>query len=511
MRYTVISFNFKNYDLVREPRNPDPEADYVFVTDTVPEGDSRWRFVVDPDLPGKDPIHDSYFVRYHPWKYAKTDLVVIVDASVRIDDSLRPIVDEFVKSGAHYAPMLTSYMSDEQKMQVFRDRLHRVDDEEIERVNFFIGELGQTDLKGSIGNAFMMMRRTTQVESILWNTWTRVLSLAQTRLDEVVLHKMMRGEVGLKLFPVSIQIIQSTYMTYCRHGSVEPVPKYQNYDEYYFICNVPVSPRRFSKSIDYPRSYRYRTEAMLLTKHLDEPDMVDWLDWHLKRCGFDRVHVFDNESDFDVRKVCDLYGDRVTYEKVEGHPRQYRLYDRYINFQSQAEWVMPIDDDEFLDLGGFESVGEMLDYYRKKLPHLGMLAIRWKHLFPKNFDQKRTTSVLEYCTEENPELARKFMKLGDSTIKCIVRRYGRVHYQETWENPAGGHVPVHSCHAYALTCDGHPVKGCGISNVQIEDERVRLLHCRYQGPEHWKRAHGADNMTVSDWAPRPRNFQKAIV
>ena len=510
MRYTVISFNFKNYDLVREPRNPDPEADYVFVTDKVPEGDSRWRFVVDKDLPTHDPIYASYFVRYHPFRYAKTDIVVVVDASVKINDSLAPIVDEFVEYGADYMPMLTSYGSDDVKMDAFK-RMGRVDDKELSDLNYFLEEQGQTGWKGSIGCAFAIFRNTEPAVKLLYYTWQKLLELAVPRMDEVVLHKMLYNATGIKVLLTSIQILQSTYMTYCKHGKTEPAAHYIDYDEQYFVCNMPVSPRRFSKSIDYPRAYRYRTEAMLLTKHLDEPDMVAWLDWHLNRCGFDRVHVFDNESGFDVRRVCDRYGDRVTYEKVEGHPRQYRLYDRYVNFQSQAEWIMPIDDDEFLDLGEFENVGAMLDYYRKKLPHLGMLAIRWRHLFPTDFNQKRTSTVLEYCTEENPELARKFMKLGDGTIKCIVRRCGQIHYQETWENPAGGHVPTHSCHAYALTCDGHHVRGCGITNVQIEDERVRLLHCRYQGPEHWKLAHGADNMTVSDWVARPRNFQKVIV
>ncbi|SHI34927.1 glycosyltransferase family 2 protein [Fibrobacter sp. UWP2] len=498
MKYTVLSFNFKGYEPVREPRVTDPNAEYIYVSDKVPEGKSKWRFVEDKDLPGKDPIHDSYFVRYHPWKYAKTDIVIVVDASVQINDSLEPIVAEFIDSGADYAPMLTSYTNDEQKMDVFKNRLRRVDDDEIYRVKQFIDEHNQTFWKGSIGCAFMMLRKTEPVLKLLEDTWSQVLALGKTRLDEVVLHKLLYSAVGVKLFPVSIQIIQSTYMNYCAHGKVEPVPKYQNHDEYYYICNVPVSPRRFSKAIEYPRTYRYKTEAMLLAKHMNAKDMVEWLDWHLSRCGFDRIHVFDNESDIGVKAACLSFGDRVTYELVEGHPRQYKLYDRYVNYQSQAEWIMPIDDDEYLDLGKFKNVAEMLDYYQKKLPHLGMLAIRWRHLFPLDFSKERKGSVLDYCKVENPGLSRQFMKLGDDTIKCIVRRDGPVHYQETWENPAGGHVPKHSCHAYALTCDGHIVNGCGVNGIKIDDERVRLLHCRYKGPDHWARAHGNDNLTVSD-------------
>lgn len=506
MKYTVLSFNFGGYDLVREPRNPDPDADYVYVTDNVPDGTSSWRFVVDKSLPA-DPLHASYFVRYHPFKYAKTDIVVVVDASVQINDSLSPIVDEFVDYGADYMPMLTSYGSDDVKMKIFQ-KMGRVNDEDIAKLNYFVEEMGQSHWKGSIGCAFAVFKATEATARLLYNTWQKMLSLGVPRMDEVVLHKMLYKATNIKVLLTSIQILQSSYMTYCKHGKREPAATYLDHDDLYFVCNMPVSPRRFDKVVDYPRQYRYRTEAMLLTSHMDEADMREWLDWHLSRCGFDRIHVFDNESKFDIRGVCDDYGERVTYELVEGHPRQYRLYDRYINFQSQAEWVMPIDDDEFLDLGEFADVSAMLAYYRQKLPHLGMLAIRWKHLFPKDFNQERTDSVLDYCTVENPELAKKFMKLGDSTIKCIVRRCGQIHYQETWENPAGGHVPRHSCYAAAQTCDGRKVLGCGVGNLTIDDERVRLLHCRYKGRAHWEWAHGEDNMTVSDWIGHPRRQNK---
>ena len=135
-----------------------------------------------------------------------------------------------------------------------------------------------------------------------------------------------------------------------------------------------------------------------------------------------------------------------------------------------------------------------------------MLAIRWRHLFPLDFSKERKGSVLDYCKVENPGLSRQFMKLGDDTIKCIIRRDGPVHYEETWQNPAGGHVPKHSCHAYALTCDGHIVNGCGVNGIKIDDERVRLLHCRYKGPSDWARAHGEDNLTVSDWVGHRRIY-----
>ena len=509
MRYTVLSFNFNGYDSVRTPRRVDPEATYIMVTDR--EFDNPvWKPVIDEKLVGKDPIYSSYYVRYHPFEYADTDLVVVLDASIQINDLLTPIIARFLESGSNYLTMLSTYDTDEQKIDIFNKTMHRVTDSEADEMRYFIARMWQTNWRGSIMCAFAIFLKSTEILRMLKHTWRYVLAMGHegkpARMDEVVLHKVLYYYSDIiKPYITSVQLVQSTYMTYCRHGKDEPVRPQQQYDQRFALFNQPVRPHRFSKAFDYPEDFLYRTEAMLLTKNLNPEDLKEWLDWHIFRCGFDRIHVFDNESGYDVRAVCDMYGDTVTYEKVEGHPRQYRLYDAYVNYRSNAEWIMPIDDDEYLDLGEFGNVSDAISYYERKLPQLGMLAIRWKHLFPKDFSVEHTGGkVLEYCTEENPKLAAMFMRLGDRTVKTLVRRTGPIHYEESWETPAGGHVPKNKCCMYAQTCDGKPVTGCGVPETMlpIADERIRLLHCRYKGPDDWRRKNGG--MTVSDALPHAR-------
>lgn len=513
--YTILSFNFGNYDLIRDPKVIDPNADYIMITDR-PVKSNVWRVAIDPKLVSRNPIYSAYYVRYHPFEYVNTKYVIIVDASVQINDLLRPIIAEFIKYDADYSPMLTNYETDETKAEFFVKKLGRISEKDSTDIKAFIKRMGQENWKGSIGCAFTIFRNTSSVRALFRNTWRFLLATGKygvpNRMDEVILHKLLyRYRKKLKLYITSIQIIQSTYMTYCIHGKNEAIPLYPNYNQMYYLCNIPVTPARFSKIINYPRSYRYKTEAMLLTKHLNPSDLEEWLDWHINRCGFERIHVFDNESDYDVRTVCDKFGNRVTYDLVEGQPRQYKLYDEYINWRSNAEWVMPIDDDEYLDIGEFKTVYDAISYYRRKFAHMDMLAVRWKHLFPENFNEERTGKVLDYCTVENPELAEKFMRLGDTTVKAIVHRYGKIHYEETWENPSGGHVPKHSCFLGALTCDGRAVLGCGIKpfagkDETVSDERIRLLHCRYKGPSDWKKNHGPGTKTVSDAVPHERQY-----
>lgn len=485
-KYTILSFCFNGYDNIREPLILDPAAEYIYITDHKVESKS-WKVIIDPKLVNKNPIYSSYYVRYHPFEYVNTDIVFIVDSSIQIKDSLNPIYEEFKNSGADYSPIITNYYNDENKIKFWKTNRNFNDVEQIEKINTFIKYMCQENYKGSIGEAFIMTKNTPITKRFQKHVWRYLLALGNygvpNRLDEIVGHKVLRLYLKkLKLFIISIQIIQSTYMDYCTHNSDLTIPPYNNYDQYYYLCNIPVYPIRFDKAINFPRQYKYKTEAILLTKYLNENDLIEWLDWHLNTCKFEHIQVFDNESNYDVKSICDRY-ENVSYELVKGQARQYKIYNDYFK-KSKAEWIMPIDDDEYLQISNeFDSIYDAIIYYRKKFTHLDMLAVRWKHLFPKKFHTERTGKVLEYCTEENPELAKTFMHLGDSSIKTIVRNYGFIHYEETVENPAGGHIPKNSVFYGALTCDGKNVLGCGIPDCpkELKDEKIRLLHCRYKG------------------------------
>jgi len=511
-KYTIISFCFGNYDILREPIEIDPNAEYIFVTDKLVPS-NKWKVVVDPDLAGKDPLYASYYVRHHPFKYANTEIVATVDASVQIKSSLHPIIEAFDKSGSDYSLISAIYKTDEHKISEWQRKFPgRLSEHDINALNAFIKKFDQENWQGAVGQAFNIYRDSPLMRKFSKHVWRYILALGENgrpvRIDEIVVHKLLARYEDLKLFMTSLQIIQSEYMVYCAHRSTQPRMSYHNYDQYYYLCGKPVYPHRFDKRIIFPTSYRYKTEAMLLTKYLNPVDLHEWLDHHLNVCKFDQVHVFDNESNYDIRSVCDEYSGKVTYELVEGQAYQYRLYDSYLESRSNAEWVIPLDDDEYLDIGEFASIYDGVMYYRNKFPHMDMLAIRWKHLFPKKFHSERTGKVLEYCTEENPELAKKFMWIGDGTVKTIVRRYGKIHYEETWENPCGGHVPKNSVFYGAMLCDNRIILGVGIPDCpyKLNDERMRILHCRYKGYSDYINKM-KEEVTVSDSIPRKKHWK----
>lgn len=232
----------------------------------------------------------------------------------------------------------------------------------------------------------------------------------------------------------------------------------------------------------------YNIVAMLLTKFfLKESDFDEWVNHHLL-LGFTHIHVFDNGCECDLESACKKYGCKVSYEKVEGNPCQYELYEKYIK-EIDADYAIPIDDDEYLWIAPeFESISEVLE-------HFGMpdcFGIRWKYLFPKQFNEARNVPVLQYCTEQNPQAARFFCTGGDRGIKCIVRVGDFVRYKDACESITQNHIPVTKRNEGALLCDGsrtlvHKVTDCG-------DEPIRLLHCPFKGYEEF---------IVTRYPPRP--------
>lgn len=246
--------------------------------------------------------------------------------------------------------------------------------------------------------------------------------------------------------------------------------------------------------------------ALLLTRYLTNgADFHEWCRHHFS-LGFTHIHVFDNTPGFSLESECTAYGDMVSYEKVS-EPLQYPLYARYIS-SSTDEWVMPIDDDEFLQVSPrFSSIQEALEYYTEKLGRFDVFGIRWKYMFPRVFHSERTGSVLEYCTEESDYLATRFSGHGNHVIKCMVRPSSFVRYMDADESMSRNHIPVSTGTPGATLCDG-TVTTSQVVGRRIDDEGIRLLHCPFKGLSEYL-AKEEDHPTVSH-AHRKQSHYRAF-
>lgn len=240
-------------------------------------------------------------------------------------------------------------------------------------------------------------------------------------------------------------------------------------------------------------------ECISVVKSSNVNDFEIWLKYHLN-IGFDFISIYDNDSTTNIKAICDQY-ENVSYNKVSGYIRQFKIYDEHFR-NSKANWIMPIDSDEYLWLD-FKNIQEALHYLNSNF-HWGMYAIRWKHLFPKEFHSERNCPLLEYGTIENDVLASLF-NYGDRGVKTIVKNDGNVHYQEREEIRDRGHIPIHSKYPYALTLTGlHLINNLVPVGKFNPQERIRLLHFRYTGYSEYK---NKDWTSIGGEVPKEKKYK----
>lgn len=511
---TVITFAFSEYDFPKKPYFIDNNIKYICVTDC-PDNCIGWTPVVDPRLSGKDPIYASYYVRYHAHEYTDSDVIIIMDASVRIESSIMPIVDIFRASGHDIGLTVGGFHNNWKKLKYWYMTRPYENHENYRLAEAAIRDNSITDIEGTTVSTVKLQLNTKKAVQFNEYVWALCLKYGingnPNRLDEIFVDIALNGiYYDFPVFTMCSQILHSNLFSLHAHGALMPRGSGPNFAEYMFR-NKPVHPVCIGS--EYPMSYKYKTEAMLLTKYMSSDDLEYWLDWHLNKIGFEHIHVFSNDLPYNAKIICDKFNDRVDFENVTGVPRQYKLYDRYLAIQSKAEWVMPIDDDEFLvfDETMFNSIAEVINYYDQKLPNMEMLAIRWLHLFPEKFHTERNgIPLMEYNCCRSPELASAFERAGDNGVKCIVHRYGWIHYEETVENPGGGHVPKHSNAKSAVGFDGTRITGyCYREDpADTADEKIRLVHCRYWGySEYCMKFRENKPLRVSDVSHKEKHWR----
>lgn len=98
----------------------------------------------------------------------------------------------------------------------------------------------------------------------------------------------------------------------------------------------------------------------------DEPDIVDWVNFHFS-IGFEKIWVFDNNSTISIKEVLKDY---IKAGIVEVHDikltenQQLSAYATFLkHFKDQARWVAFIDIDEYINIKSTSDITEYLDNF----------------------------------------------------------------------------------------------------------------------------------------------------
>lgn len=227
---------------------------------------------------------------------------------------------------------------------------------------------------------------------------------------------------------------------------------------------------------------------------MKDDDFLEWVNHHL-HLGINHIYVYDNGCFCNIEQLCKSFNN-ITYEKVEGHPCQYDVYNDVIHNKSKATYIMPVDDDEYLSIDTeFSSIQDALEYYEKQLGTIDCLGIHYKYMFPKSFNSERIGSILEYCNLQDDYTASRFSAFGNNVIKCLVRREVFDTYVSADVSIEANHIPkTITLKHKALLCNGQLTLSQYASC--FENDKIRLIHCPFTGLTNYMRKR-QDRYTVS--------------
>lgn len=194
------------------------------------------------------------------------------------------------------------------------------------------------------------------------------------------------------------------------------------------------------------KDYKYTSEVILLTKNDYINEFRCWLDWHLNITKFDHAVIFDNESNANIKSVCDEFGDKVEYHLVIGWPDQYKLYNEQIK-NSKAHWILTIDDDEYLYIGDkyHHNVNEFLTYMYD-VYHVNKIYAMWLNLMSKDEMQSKSDLYINthiYYSYEALRKIFKYWRADNGWGKCFSNTE-YPHFYASHVCYSSGHIPKYT-------------------------------------------------------------------
>ena len=278
-KYSVLIYNFNNYEIMREPREIDPECEYIYVTDNpdLQKQTKVWKIVVDKDLDGLSVFDKCYKVRFNLFKYCSTDTCIYLDGSVQIYKSLRKFYNDFMSSGNELGliihPLRFSIPREYEIWKQFR----RYPEKQAEKCMKAMQAMGyDLNYKGLYEMTVRIVKNTPRNKLIDESCYNLLKKLGTKdcieRLDQTVYSCLMNLAFSdTKVFPMSEQIIHSDYMKWCIHGKEKINPILANTD-------VRNEGFLFNKFLTLYKLFEYDLNSLTKTDKINDAiiSMTSW-------------------------------------------------------------------------------------------------------------------------------------------------------------------------------------------------------------------------------------------
>lgn len=242
-KYSILTFNFGNYEVFREPEEIDEDCEYVYVTDNPNLKSNIWKIIVEDKFKENSPYYKAFYVRYHPFEYVTTDTCIVIDSSMKIKKKLDKVIDDFNNSNNDIGLLLMPFHDNMpyEEIGVWNGRLKRLDNLQAQLLYALYHHYQMENYRGGIDAGFKIVKNNELTKEFHNTIWEHILYLKGDkdicRLDQVVLSLLLyKLYSNLNVMLFSRRWIQSPYIGYCHHGTNKESIFYNiNWNNQYFM------------------------------------------------------------------------------------------------------------------------------------------------------------------------------------------------------------------------------------------------------------------------------------
>lgn len=246
MKYSVITFVFNNYDILRDPLDISFDCEYIAVTDNRDLKSDIWTIKYLPDwLSNANGITKSFYVRYHPFEFVTTNTCIVIDGSILIKRNLDKIINEFNARNSDICLSVNCTVNNSYNEFPYWIARRHYPSEQMHKSIALMELLNYPKwYKGCFEATFKICRRNKQTD-ILHNFIYSCLELLGDkyhveRLDQTILTALMNTKFNhLNVMPVSRDLYQSSYLQWCAHNSRKPYTNSIPNTSHLFMFNKP--------------------------------------------------------------------------------------------------------------------------------------------------------------------------------------------------------------------------------------------------------------------------------
>lgn len=249
-KYSVLSYVIGDYEIMHEiPQEcMNDEIEYIFVTDNHSFTSSTWTVVYADDLTGST-FNKCYEIRFNPFKYCHTDIVMRIDGSMAINKDLMPLFMAFESTDADCMMMVHPTRNTMWSEYEAWCKTRNYPIAQADKILNFMANNGYDvkNYKGLFQYNFCIQRNNEIINRLNKETYDLLVTLAPEgedieRVDQTVGSFVINTHYpNLKVFPTGQFICFGHYFNWCSHGTDIPMVYNSAFDIEPFIGNRSVT------------------------------------------------------------------------------------------------------------------------------------------------------------------------------------------------------------------------------------------------------------------------------